>query len=269
MLRKVMKYEFLASGRQFLPAYIAVMGLGILNALLMWAGNDAAGNVYSALYRPTGSWAFAAGGLLMVFYYLIVFATAVLTVILIIRRFYMSLFKDEGYLTNTLPVSTDKLLLGKLLTAICWSIISTIVVTISFIIAMSVFFTSPWFELRDLFFFFDWGWVDFLGLLSSLVSLITTILAFYSALSIGQLAKRRKILLAIGAFFGMSFAFTFINTILALNIGFFNIGNFFFGTSHHSNPTSAVVLSIGIALAQGAIHYVIARHILKNKLNLE
>ncbi|MCL2843240.1 MAG: hypothetical protein FWE28_07235 [Oscillospiraceae bacterium] len=259
MLRKIMKYEFLATGRLFLPAYIAVVALALFNGILQWAGGDS--GLYSAFARAD-NWAIATNSLLMIVYFMVVFATAVLTTVLIIRRFYTSLFKDEGYLTNTLPVSVDKLLLGKLLPAICWSIISFIVVTISVLILV-----AQWIVWQDLLFFLDWELMDVLSLLSIVVSLVTGILAFYSALAIGQLAKRRKILLAIGAYIGIVFAVSLISTFLFFNTNTSLIDRFIFGTDQDIINTT--LISIGFSLAQAVMHYVIARYILKNKLNLE
>jgi len=255
MLKKVMKYEFRAMGRQFLPAYIAVIALAILNGLFLWAGDTSA--PAAALARPG---AVATSVLFGAFYGMVVFGTLVLTMVLIIRRFYVSLFKDEGYLTNTLPVSADTLIFGKLIAAVCWSIISIIVVSVSFLLV-----SMPWFVWQDLLDFFIWEH-GLLWLASMFVSLVTGILAFYSALAIGQLAKRRKILLAIGAYMGISFVVSVISTVFMLNSGswwnsiFFGIGGAW---------TNMMLFGMGFSLAQAVMHYMITRYILKNKLNLE
>jgi len=265
MLGKVMKYEFLATARQFIPAYIAVMVLAIINGVLLWAGGDR--GISQALVTGTGNWAVATNGLLMAFYILMIYSIAILTTVLIIRRFYVSMFKDEGYLTHTLPVSTDTLLFGKLLTAVCWSIISTVVVSISFLIFIGPWISEVWSDMIVLL-SFDFGLSGLLiGIPTMLAGVASSYLAFYSALSIGSLAKRRKISLAIGVYMGYGFIAWLVVFIFLLHAG----PDVFDALFSHPDTVfdNLMLVMLGISLVYAAIHYFIARAILKNKLNLE
>jgi len=275
MLGKLMKYEFLATGRQILPAYMGVVLFAVLNRILLEIGGGFEqfwdGTVTTT---PLANIVF---GFLIFFYVMAIFAVGILTTILIIRRFYINLFKDEGYLANTLPVSVDTHIWGKLIPAACWNIASAIVILVSvWIILGGVLgrFAIEFAEARQ----YIWSALQaepltvILSLLIFIVSFLVVILAFYSALSIGQLAKRRKILLAIGAYFGMSFLFSIVSTIFQVTF-VHNVAHdpFFYSTVGATTDNGPVFLliSLGLVLLQGAIHYFITRYILKNKLNLE
>jgi len=272
MLGRLMKYEFLATGRQIIPAYMGVVLFAVLNRILIEIGGGA-----DQIWDGAGAaWAGVASGLLIFFYALGVCTVGILTFVLIIRRFYINLFKDEGYLTNTLPVSVDTHIWGKLIPAACWSVASGLVIFVSLWIMLGGLLREftlwqdvirPTIQIEPLF--------AALWLLSGIVGLLAATLAFYSALSIGQLAKRRKILLAIGAYFGMSFAFSIVTSFFSV-IYFESfgggapalIGLGILGATANDEAVF-IVTAMGLSLLQGAIHYVITRQILKNKLNLE
>ena len=279
MLGKLIKYEFLATGRQLLPAYAGVLLFAVLSRISL---EIMGGYVIfeQGLITPLAGIIF---GMLMLFYGLSIFAVVVLTIVLIVRRFYTNLFRDEGYLTNTLPVSVDGLIWGKLIPAASWSIVSILVtiasVAIVFggVIAAGIAAFGP---------YVHWGafWDDLfdavpmllLTILSGIVALMAGILAFYSALSIGQLAKRHKILLAIGAFMGISFIFSILYSVISAGFAmqyYFAMQFDNYGFIAEVSPRNVVALSYGLVLAmnlvQGAIHYVITRYIVKNRLNLE
>ena len=271
MLRKLLKYEFLATGRQLLPAYAGVILFAVLSRISVEIGGGM-DSFWQGI--PEAPWIGVIFAIMMLFYVLSIFGVMALTVILIIRRFYTNLFKDEGYLTNTLPVSVDSLIWGKLIPAACWSVISGIVTILSFIIVFGGTFAAygPDIDLGQYF------WLDLLeaiptfGLLvlNGIAALLAGILAFYSALSIGQLAKRHKILAAIGAYIGMSFVFSILFSTLGVGIGTQAAYGVF---STIGNEMSLIMLMYGIMLGvnviQGAVHYVITRSIMKNSLNLE
>ena len=273
MLGKLIKYEFLATGRQLLPAYGGVLLFAVLSRIVI---------------EIMGGFAFFAEGLvtpllgavfaiMMIFYGLSICGALVLTVVLIVRRFYLNLFRDEGYLTNTLPVSVDGHIWGKLIPATCWSIVGLLVTIASVAIVFGGLIAGAIAAYGPP---VDWTyfWNDvfagvpmlLLVLLNGLVSTMAGILAFYSALSIGQLVNRHKILLAIGAYLGMSFIFSMVISIFSVvfAFGFFNYS---FDVYTDIRVMEGIMYAgmLGVSLIQGIIHYVIARYIMKNKLNLE
>ena len=61
-------------------------------------------------------------------------AVIIVTFIIIIQRFYKNLLCDEGYLMNTLPISTWKNIASKLMVATIWNIVSVGVALVSILI---------------------------------------------------------------------------------------------------------------------------------------
>jgi len=258
MLGKLLKYEFWAMARVMLPLY----GGAILIALLMRL---------LSLLEPAGADAHmfgAAFGMLAFVYVMSILAVVVLTIVFIIHRFYSNLFKDQGYLTHTLPVSVDTLLWSKLISAFCWALVGIVVFVVSIMIIATGF-------LHDLFFYdlrYFWefipyyhmrGFEQLLSLLHSIIGLLAGILMFYAALSIGQLVKRAKILVAVLVYFGMSYALSIISSLVLfamlsgdLTMTAWNFPAYFYFT-------------VIFTLAQGVGFYFITRSILRYKLNLE
>ena len=86
MLGKLMKYEFMATGRTFLPLFAALILVSIVNRLLSSLGL----NVPSAIGTVVSV-------ILMV-------GVAVVTLLITLQRFRNNLLSNEGYLMMTLPV---------------------------------------------------------------------------------------------------------------------------------------------------------------------
>ena len=67
----------------------------------------------------------------------LIVALGVTTIVMIITQFYHSVLGDQGYLTNTLPVSVDTILCSKMLSATVWIILSGITAVISGIVLIA------------------------------------------------------------------------------------------------------------------------------------
>ena len=108
MLKKLLKYEYRATYKLYLILYMIVIGLAFINRLLyaLDFSNNVVLNVLSRMFTLT-----------------IVLSCAGLyfaTLIFILFRFYKNLFTDEGYLMFTLPVSTLKLIISKIIVGMTW-----------------------------------------------------------------------------------------------------------------------------------------------------
>ena len=85
MLGKLLKYEFRATGRLFLPLYGALVIFALINALLL-------------SFREIPQ---LPAVLAMLVNILLAIAVFVVTFIVMIQRFYKNLLSDEGYLMFT------------------------------------------------------------------------------------------------------------------------------------------------------------------------
>ena len=95
MLGKLTKYEFKATARVLLPAYLALLLVTVLGKVLL-----AVPPVQEALNG-------AIAGFFVVIYMLMIMGVLFLTFFISVQRFYKNLLGDEGYLMHTLPVKVS------------------------------------------------------------------------------------------------------------------------------------------------------------------
>ena len=111
MLRKMMKYEFSATARIFLPVYAALLAMSAITMLLYSGRVSAAPRIIAALVITA-----------------LFTAVIVITVVMTLSRFWTNLLGREGYLMHVLPVRSWRLVLAKLLTMSVWTVASVMVV---------------------------------------------------------------------------------------------------------------------------------------------
>ncbi|HBN81002.1 MAG TPA: hypothetical protein DD433_06455 [Ruminococcaceae bacterium] len=266
MLRKLLKYEFQATGRIFLPLYLLLFLFTVMNKafLSMNSGNIGA----SGLQIPTF--------LAMTAYVCIVVAIVVVTLVATIQRFYKNLLTDEGYLMFTLPVSVHSHIFSKLLVASVWTLLSTIFSILSvFILAASPDFMNTLSRMIQSFLqaFGQFGAPMYLitgeAVVLVLVTLAASILNIYVSIALGHLVKKHRVAGALGAYFLIGLVEQFLFSIFmtaAKNGEWFRS---FENWDHTVLIESGLAALILVTAALGAIYYFGTYYILKNKLNLE
>ena len=120
MLTKLLKYEFRSIGRQLIPLYLGVLGLAVVNHFFWFSMPSNRGGLNDAL---GGVPAMAT----MMAYIAVIVALGVITLLLIIQRFYKGLLTEEGYLMFTLPCKPWQLIAAKGITAACMTIAASCV----------------------------------------------------------------------------------------------------------------------------------------------
>lgn len=271
MLNKLLKYEFKATARWFLPLYIALIVLTLLNKLTMIVELPEIA-VFTVLEV-----------LLMVFYVMIIIFTSIATLILLLVRFYKNLYTDEGYLTHTLPVKPSMHLNCKLLSGFIWNVASGVVQIISLFILFAG--EGLFSELAEVFgeageYLKSAGLFDnaivtlIIFVVIMIMSVFYNLLMMYCSLSLGSLLRQYKILGAILAYFVINFVIQILGTIVAV-IGMntpivyeilmvedftaeiFNLMNIFMGVSGV------------LTLICSAIFYFLSHFAMSKKLNLD
>lgn len=265
MLGKLLKYEIKATSRTFIPLYIALILVALINNLFM-----------------AGDIRFGFGITMMILVGLFI-ALGVLTLVVLIQRFNKNLLGDEGYLMFTLPVKPYQLILSKLIVTVFWTIISGIISIITFVLLVGGFnltflkdFLKEFFTHRDIILstvntvmqneIFRQGLMMIITFcVIGLLSYIGSILEIYLSLSIGQLpifSKHRGIS-AFVAFFVIN---SVLQVIIALLSGF---GATFY--SHFGTPSVGMMCTVGIigTLLVDCILFFIVNYILNKHLNLE
>lgn len=262
MLGKLMKYEFKATARMLLPLYGALLILSLICKLFI--GTNLEGTNMEVLGGIPAMMSMAAYGITMA-------AVVIVTIIIIIQRFYKNLLCDEGYLMNTLPVSVWKNITSKLLVATVWSIISVVIAMVSiFIMAYNPgIINEIMMGINEI---FKYGYNE-IGvsvyiipielIIVGLVQAILGIISVYTAISLGHLAKKSKILSSFGAYIGINMI---VNAIVGIIAPLLIIG--IEGESIASvNGWLLIIIIINIILSAGL--FTACNYILKNKLNLE
>lgn len=212
------------------------------------------------------------------------FAFIVLSEILVYIRFYKNFFSDEGYLTFTLPAKRKSLLNSKILLGVTTSISTFVVNTINTLIMIVIafhkeIFTKQFFkDLADLFTeLFET--IDPLfvilyvieGIAIFILLALSSLLFTYNCITIASIiAKKAKILVAIGIYYGANVIVSFIFEMFYI-FGITSLINIFTGLS--GNVTFwAIALLLAIVLVFVAIVfitlYTLERWMLERKLNL-
>ena len=113
MLSKLLRHEFRATGRIMLPVYALLLvscgGCTLFGRLL---GRYPESTVLSVVQTVFAT-----------LFGVTTFGMLLLTLVLMVYRFYKNLMTDEGYLMFTLPVSRSQLIWSKLLVALVWAVV--------------------------------------------------------------------------------------------------------------------------------------------------
>lgn len=210
MLKKLLKYEFMSTGRVFGLCYVGVLAAAFLLRLLgALAWDHSADHTAIEMLLPMAD---IAAGVSSLLYGGMVAAVIVVTFVFILQRFYKNLLGGEGYLMQTLPVTPRQLIFSKLIAAIVWTVLSSIVVIFSvFVLAMTgEMFGSFISGLGEMIRWYHEMFsmplllVAFEMILVGVASIASSVLQIYAAIMIGHQAAKHKVALAVGAYFGIS-----------------------------------------------------------------
>jgi len=268
MLVKLMKYELMAMARIFLPLFGVLLIVSVVNGLLR--GNES--TVSDTI-----------GIIVTVF---LVSGVFVMWLILVVQRFWRNVFGDEGYLTMTLPVSVDKIIIGKSLVAIIWFVICIIVVAIALLITLGFMFGEWGFMTELLFILRNMqapGLVEAIaGFTLSVVWIavwavgsFASVLLLYLCMSLGMLVNKRRGLVAFCAFIAITTVLQIIYVLIGSVFVVSAIVNYewlerFAGlSSYFAGQLLISIIALAIVSAQAAVFYFPTRYLLKNKLNLQ
>ena len=269
MVKKLFKHEINAYLRIMLPVYGCLMIVAILGRFIQLFEADT--TVYAVI---NGSSIFAyVVGVLICFGFSTFFSVV---------RFYKNLFTGEGYLTFTLPATPTQHLWVKLLTSLLFGFTSFIVVILSLmvIIAGDVFneVTKALVYMAKIF-IPKIGFHIWLYLLEAVILLILTasfgVLLYYTCISIGQLSKKNRVLCAVGVYIGYYFITQILGTIFMVVMTFFATTPFMEAIARfavdHTYAFIHIILCILIVLTavMSLVCFIITRHIMTKKLNLE
>ncbi len=277
---KLLKYECAAVGRIILPTGGLMVAISLLmRCLSMLYDHFFSKNDMSDL----GSIALVTTFLLAV---CVVVAAIVLTIVTVIRRYYLSLYGDEGYLTNTLPVAPWKHIASKLIVAVAAVVVTLLFTGAALFFLMGDDLSELWHELAEwIAGFHNIGVLIYtmvINLLGGLVGIIAFLLTVYAAIAIGQLWREHRVAGGLLAYLGISFVLNIAETVVlavteymretfvgaAVNTAEGLDTYSFIGTMLDSiNADTAIGLIQDIIIC--VVMFLVADQLLKHKLNIQ
>ena len=278
MLSKLVKYDIKSLIRVFIPVWIVAPILAILLSGAIHLISVSDGPLMSLFSEYVGPILL---GILGILFVAVIVGMMIMTLILVIRRFWNGLLKEEGYLAFTLPVETWQLIVSKVIVAAIVNLISGLVAVLSCLIlflgiSKEVFY-SMGYTLS-----FIWSGVTgelgaytgvliVLGILFTIVTSICGTYMLYASMSLGQLMEDHRVAGSFLAYIGLNIAVstvTNIGTMIVMNILPDNMVNI---TANNAGLIITLYMLIMLVLnaIQLAVYHVITEYVLTNKLNLE
>ena len=274
MLRKLMKHEFRATGRIMLPLYL------ILLATAIGANFSTRGLLETDLKVLD-----LLGGLLVMAFAVAIIAVCVMSMVVMVQRFYKNLLQDEGYVMMTLPVSVHQHIWSKLIVSAVWFALTLMVVCLACLIMafdvelvqqIAAGFRELFQEIyRNLSTYYAINGTAIVAefLVLCFVGCCAMCLQFYAALAIGHSFPNHKMAWSVLWFFLIQFIMQFLGGmgIMLLDESWFH--HLLLGWTDNISAMASVHLGmVTVILGEvvyGAVFYILTTYFLKKRLNLE
>lgn len=285
MLKKLFHYDMKYTARLVLPLMLLTLGTTLLGSIAM----KLLGSIeYSSFSTTFGATLLSIVlGLIVAGSIFILIAFAIITSIVVFMRFYKHFFSDEGYLTHTLPVKTSTHMFSKTWSTLLWVIITTVAVLL-YIFLYILIGAAPYGSLLNMDTFRYIGeffqaifpymtpsyWIIGLEtLVLTLVSVVFSTFMIFTAITIGAVvAKKHKILAAIGFYYLINMIISIITVLVFVFISLSTVENPIFMGSLYSTPEGTthfiLIFSNLFYLGLSAGGFALCNRLLNKKLNL-
>lgn len=271
MVKKLFKHEFIYYFRTFALFLPIVLVIGVMARVFRLFENFDSVLVEIAIFSSASMFVVACFALLM------------LSVVVAVVRFYKNMYSAEGYLTFTLPVNNAQHIFVKLLTAICCQAICLLTVILAALIAIS---GEPLKEFMLVLtagiseFYEEIGALSFIAfvfdiIVIALLSVAGNMLLYYACITVGQTAKKNRILMAVGAYFIYYVATQVISTVLVMIFTVLGMSGVFdsivMWLDDHMILTMHLTMGVSIVInaAMAVAFWFVTQSIMTKKLNLE
>ncbi len=255
MLAKLLKHDFKSLFKYWWIAAIVSLGLGVLAGFCFPIITSEADSIPDILRVS------AVLGFLVAIIGIGVFS--VFSIVMIFIRFYKNLFTDEGYLTFTLPVKRASILNSKLISAVLFTFATYFVIFLSIGIALIIglieedylvqFFqnfskiVNVMIEQTGVYFFI---YVLEAAVLMAATLTLSTLFLFVCITLASVIAKKARVILALGIYYGVTSVCTSLLQILLI----FSVSNI---SQKLSNLTESAQQAAGSGILLCVILFVI------------
>ena len=266
MLGKLIKHEFKDTAQNFCAMYLIVLLIGVvLKVAIEIEVSFKIDNIILDIVSLIMVTAFVLRILAIMFG----------TIILILKRFYDNVVKDEGYLTFTLPVSTGKIIATKALVSYLWIIISGLAILVMGLL-MFVGHTDAFIIIKK-------GIVETCDKISNaglwsgvilliiviLVSLYSYISVGYACFSVGQTWNKNKLLGAVITYVVIYFVTQIISVVAMVVIFGSNMTVLDDVAMVDKSFDYLMIFSLALTVIKCAVCDIITHVVLRKKLNLQ
>ena len=265
MLGKLLKHEFRATGRIMWVLYAAMLALSLGSHFAMGYMD---GPQSAPILRILAT-------LVTVLWVLALIFGAVMTLVLMVQRFYKNFLTDEGYLMFTLPTGIPSMIFSKLIVSRVWVIVTILVMILGVSLAVAdsgtlkmavllagkaVRISTAQQKLYTVGLLAELGAVVVIGMACSMMQ-------FYAAMSLGYGFTGHKALWSVVSYFVISMVFQLIAGVLLVMMPGGMIH--WFNGLEPMQGFHAIMLFTALAeLIAGAALYVVTWLNLKKRLNL-
>ncbi len=274
MFAKLLKHEFRATGKMMLLLSVLALGMGAVGAAvlrLLIYGFSHLEATNAAIQSMLIS-----GPILMVGICLSLFAYLIGVEIYLLIRFYRNKFTDEGYLTFTLPASSHQIFASSYVHFILSSLLAFLVFFLSVVILVTFGTATEGLAngaaLKDMGNGFwemfhimgsMWNGSGWLYWMDWVLSLLADPMLMLCAITVGAVvAKKHKVLAAIGVYYGATMAIDVIQ-------GLFTGAAVVIAATYSGNYEPMLVLpELIMQLGMLVGGYILSTYLMKNKLNL-
>ena len=251
MLGKLLKHEWKAVWK------IPVLLIGILLAAAMMAGFTFHLPIWDSEWVGLP----LSGVMMIITFYVAIIGVSLGITIYFAVRYYKNMFTDEGYLTNTLPVSSHQLLLSKVITMFSWNIISILAVAASFweLFDMGIW-DSPYMQ--------EFGGFCVSMIVMVFASAFSGTMTIVASVTIGQMVRRHRILGAFGAYFAIGTVMQIISTVILFPYMISTFDNVYVETPFPLMTVMYLIIS-AVSVIIGVGLYFLSEYLIRKQLELE
>lgn len=289
MLGKLIKHEWKETYRAGCLFLVALLGVTFLSWLAfqspMWRSMTEE-NVYQSIMPGLLD---IASVFTLLFYVIMLAVVSGGIMIYLAIHFYKTMYTDEGYLTHTLPVTKNQLMISKILIGGIWVLIVMIGVLLSLFALLNFLVgaaTPEGYSLIEIWRMFcdEFGDMfvkllrDELGInlgvalvffiANILISPFASMTIIFGAISMGQLFTKHRVLMAIVSYFGLVIINGILGSVIesVITAAHINVDSAeMFGSYMNINLSASSILSIVMAVAM----YLVSYFVTTKKLNME
>ncbi|MDY5611623.1 hypothetical protein [Dysosmobacter sp.] len=274
MLRKLMKHEFRATGRIMLPLFLILLVTSV-----------GANFSVRGMLETENRFLNVLGVLLVMAFAIAIIGVCVMSMVVMVQRFYKNLLQDEGYVMMTLPVSVHQHIWSKLIVSAVWFALTLVVICLAcLIMAFDVDlvhqiaggFSELFQEIyRNFTAYYAINGTAIVAefLVMCFVGCYAMCLQFYAALAIGHSCPNHKMAWSVLWFFIIQFVMQFLGGMGIVLLDESWIHHLLLGWTDNISAMASVHLGMVTMIlgevAVGAIFYVLTTWFLKKRLNLE